>query len=137
MDGRVWVNYGRSCFLFSGGGCSDNVVQVPSRAFRSGRSLIVSVNLADAAARRTFVHPLRGAGTYPAGQPFVCLRPGTGIRPSDAYFNRAYVRPTNAPPIVLTRVGTIHRIVSSTLNGSSKAASTRAPSPRFATAGLM
>ena len=126
IDGRVWVNYGRSCFIFSGGGCYDNVVRVESRAFRGRRSVTVSAQLLTPQRDEHFalsIDTLRGPGTYPAGPPFVTLPPGTagtgvnGIRLNDARFNRAYVSRANATRIVLTRVDTVRRIVSGTFDG--------------------
>ena len=126
LDGRAWVNYGRRCFLFGGGGCSDNLVQVQSRAFRGGRSVIVSANLFTPQRDEHFslsIDTLRGPGTYPAGPPFVFLPPGTagtgvnGIRLTDVRSNRAYVSRANATRIVLTRVDTVRRIVSGTFDG--------------------
>jgi len=126
INGRVWVNYGRSCFLFNGGGCYDNVVQVQSCAFRGRRSVTVSANLLTPQRDEYFslsIDSLRGPGTYPAGPPFVTLPPGTagtgvnGIRLNDSRFNRAYVSRANATRIVLIRVDTVHHIVSGTFEG--------------------
>ena len=126
IDGRVWVNYGRSCFLFSGGGCYDNVVRVQSGTRRGVRSIIVSADLLTLQRQESFalsIDTLRGPGTYLAGPPFVTLPPGTagtgvnGIRLNDARFNRAYVSRANATRIVLTRVDTVRRIVSGTFDG--------------------
>ncbi|MBO2010421.1 hypothetical protein [Hymenobacter negativus] len=124
IDGRVWVNYGRSCYLFSG--CYDNVLQAQSGTRRGVRSLTVSADLLTPQHQESFdlhIDTLRGPGTYPAGPPFVPLPPGTagiganGIHLADARFNRAYVSRANATRIVLTRVDTVRHIVSGTFEG--------------------
>lgn len=126
IDGRVWVNYGRMCFLFSGGGCYDNIVRTQSRSFRNGRSILVTADLFTPQRQEGFtlsIDTLRGTGTYAAGPPLTVLPPGTagtgvnGISLSDARNNRYYVSRANATHIMLTRVDTLRHIISGTFEG--------------------
>ena len=126
VDGRVWVNYGRACFGLFGGRCQDNVLRAQSHNFRGVRSLSVTAGLVTPSHQEDFalsIDTLRGPGTYLAGPPPASWPPdavGTGangISLTEGRLNQHFVSRANATRIVLTRVDTLHRIVSGTFEG--------------------
>ena len=126
VDGRVWVNYGRACFGLFGGRCQDNVLRAQSHTFRGVRRLSISAGLLTPRHQEDFslsIDTLRGLGTYLAGPPPASLPAGAvatganGISLTEGRLRQSFVSRANATRIVLTRVDTLHRIVSGTFEG--------------------
>ncbi|UOQ69322.1 hypothetical protein [Hymenobacter volaticus] len=126
IDERVWVNYGRGCFGFGGGGCFENKLQADLSTFNGVRSLSLSAGLATARHQESFglrIDTLRGTGTYWAGRPPASSMPGgvatgaTGLMLTEGRLRQLFVSRAKSTRIVLTRVDTVRRIVSGTFEG--------------------
>ncbi|WBO83125.1 hypothetical protein [Hymenobacter yonginensis] len=126
VDDRVWINYGRRCFLF-GGGCSDNQIRAYSRVYRGARIFSVSAGMTAGKRDEAFnfsIDSLYGPGTYASGGPVQNLPAGSyatardGLSLSDG-FNKYSYRSNyqNATRIVVTKVDTVEHIVSGTFEG--------------------
>ncbi len=126
VDGRVWTTYGQSCFGLFGGNCKDNVLYVSFHRFPGGRRTLSTSTSLDTNQYHEFFEvefdSLAAPGVYPAGRvrtvPISALGKnlyGPSLSNSDNHYFLGGAR--NAVPFVLTRVDTVHQIVSGTFEG--------------------